>query len=429
MTSEKPGNTAFQLHTASGVHALDIAVADSFWRRFRGLMLAKPLAPSEGLLLLGCDSVHCAFMRQSIDVIYLDAAGVVLKCVPELKPWRASMSQAGRDAHGRRHVRARHTLELAAGSIARLGIAAGDRAVHPALHSVAAPAPLARHQAQRGAALVEFVVVGPLLTLIGLGILQYTTLFFAKNQLNHASFVAARAGSLGNANVNTVRDAYIKALVPLYGGGTTATELAESLVKATKAYTGDPADPIKNPPGIRIELINPTKESFADFGNNPDLQHKYNTQGKRVIRNASQAFKGDAIGSNSGQTIQDANLIKLRITHGYEPKIPLVKTVYQAYLKAGDPKNDAFYTTQVQAGRIPVVTNVTLHMQSDAIEGSTPISTPGAGNNGTPTNPGDPPDRTTPPPTCTGIGCNPPPDPVDPGTPCTGTDCPVCPGA
>lgn len=418
MTSEKPGNTAFQLHTASGVHALDIAVADSFWRRFRGLMLAKPLAPSEGLLLLGCDSVHCAFMRQSIDVIYLDAAGVVLKCVPELKPWRASMSQAGRDANGQRHVRARHTLELAAGSIARLGLAPGDRAVHPALHSVEAPAPLARHQAQRGAALVEFVVVGPLLTLIGLGILQYTTLFFAKNQLNHASFVAARAGSLSNASLTSVKAAYAKALVPLYGGGTNPTELLESAAKVATdmaLYS-------------KVELINPTKESFADYGNNPDLQHKYNTGSKRVIRNASQAYKGDAIGANSGQTIQDANLIKLRITHGYEPKIPIVRTVYRAYLKAGDPKNDAFYTALVQAGRIPVVTNVTLHMQSDAIEGD-PISTPGAGNNGTPTNPGDPPDRTTPPPTCTGIGCNPPPDPVDPGTPCTGTDCPVCPAA
>lgn len=30
----------------------------------------------------------------------------------------------------------------------------------------------------------------------------------------------------------------------------------------------------------------------------------------------------------SGQRIQDANLIKLRITHGYEPKIPLIRTIY-----------------------------------------------------------------------------------------------------
>jgi len=100
--------------------------------------------------------------------------------------------------------------------------------------------------------------------------------------------------------------------------------------------------------------------------------------------------------------------------------------VFVAYLKAMDPGNDPEYTALVQAGRIPLTINVTMHMQSDAIEQS-PESAPGAGNNGTPTNPGDPPVSQNPPPTCTGIGCT-PHDPVDPGTPCTGNDCPVCSG-
>lgn len=406
----------FELHTAGAVHALQIRVAASFWARFRGLMLAPPLAPDAGLLLLKCDSVHCAFMRQSIDVVYLDADGVVLKCVPHLKPWRASLSGAGRDAQGQRHARARHTLELAAGTIARLGIAAGDRAVHPALRRL--PAPAARAvpvHAQRGAALVEFVVVGPLLTLIGLAMLQQSMMFFAKNQLNHATFMAARAGSLGHANLATVKKAYAAALVPLYGGGTNAAELAASLAKATTEVAL--AD---------VEILNPTAESFADFGNNPELQQKYGTGSKRVIPNTGLGFKGTGVGGTSGQSIQDANLIKVRITHGYEPKIPIVSTVYLAYLRAGDPGTNPRYTALLAAKRIPVVTNVTLQMQSDAIEG-TPVSTPGTGNNGNPSNPGDPPDTGTLP-DCHGIGCNPPPDPVDPNTPCTGPNCPVCTG-
>ena len=421
MPPAPPLPAPFLLHTASGAHALDVEVADSFWRRFRGLMLAPPLAERSALLLMKCDSVHCAFMRQAIDVVYLDAQGTVLKCVPQLKPWRASISQAGRDAHGARHVRARHTLELAAGSIARLGIAPGDSLEHPSLQhpSLNARAAPPRHgvrQAQRGSAMVEFVVVGPLLTLIGLGILQYSMLFFAKNHLNHASFMAARAGSTGNANINTVKTAYLQALVPLYGGGTNPTELAEALAKAT----------IDVNLHARIELLNPTRESFEDWGNEPALMAKYGTDGKRVIPNGGQAYKDQEVRTNSGQTIQDANLIKLRITHGYEPKVPIASGVFQAYLKAMDPGTNAAYTAMVQADRIPVVTNVTLHMQSDAIEG-TPVSSPGAGNGGTPTNPGDPPVG-NPPPSCTGIGCN-PPDPTDPGTPCTGADCPVCPAA
>lgn len=395
------------LHTAGGVHPLRVKLADGFLSRLRGLMLAPPLAPDAGLLLTRCASVHCAFMRQAIDVVYLDAAGVVRKCVPRLQPWRASA--AGKSG-------ARHTLELAAGAIERLGVKPGDRLEHPGLVQPGSVKPRARAHAQGGLAMVEFVVVGPILTLIGLTILQFAMLFFAKNQINHASFMAARAGSMGNANIDTVKAAYANALIPLYGGGTNAAELAEARLKALSAANAS-----------QIELLNPTAESFRDW-NDPKLQAKYGTGSKRVIPNANLAFKDQTVKPNSGQSIQDANLIKLRILHSYEPRIPLARTVFSAYLKAADPGNDPVYTAMVRDGRIPVVVNVTMHMQSDAIEG-TPISSPGTGNNGNPTNPGDPPVSNNPSPPCTGIGCNEelPTEPTDPNAPCTGPDCPICP--
>ena len=70
-----------------------------------------------------------------------------------------------------------------------------------------------RHQ--RGSAMIEFAVVGPLLTLIGTIILQYAMMFNAKNLVNHASFMAARAGTMQNANLGSVQTAYAKALIPL----------------------------------------------------------------------------------------------------------------------------------------------------------------------------------------------------------------------
>jgi hypothetical protein len=131
-----------------------------------------------------------------------------------------------------------------------------------------------------------------------------------------------------------------------------------------------------------------------------------NTNGRRVIPNAGQAYKSQAIGATSGQTIQDANLIKLRITHGYLPKVPFINKIYATYLKWLDPQTDAFHTKLVNAGRIPVVTSVTLHMQSDAIEPGAPVSSPGPGNNGNPTNPGSPPISNNPPPDCSNFGCD-----------------------
>lgn len=388
------------LFTSSGAHRLDLRIASNILTRFRGLMLTRGLAPSHGLLITSCTSVHSSFMRYPIDVIYLDSSGTVTKCISGLKPWRASFSHVGRDAQGRPPARAAHTLELAAGAVATLCIRPGDRLSHP--HWEKSPAMQAQDigkPAQRGSAMIEFTVVGPIITMLGLAVLQYGMLFFAKNQINYASFMAAREGSAANADISAVHAAYVRALVPLYGGGQTPAELASALAKAS-------ADLGPNGAGnINIELLNPTKESFDDW-NDPALQAVLKTGGKRVIPNAGQAFKSQAVGATSGQTIQDANLIKLRITHGYLPKVPFVNKLYTIYLKWLDPHDAPFHTKLVNDGRIPVVTHVTLQMQSDAIEPGVPVSMPGPGNGGNPTNPGDPPVSNDPPPDCTNLGCD-----------------------
>ncbi len=193
--------------------------------------------------------------------------------------------------------------------------------------------------------------------------------------------MAARAGSVGNADLKSVQTAYNKALIPLYGGGSDAIELAQTLVTVQK-------DVLTN---SRIEMLNPTKESFDDWSDDA-LKATIGKGTSRVIPNSGQAFRDvKKIGSKSGQNIQDANLIKLRITYGYEMKVPFVKEMMKVYLKWLDPKDDAFHTQLVKDGRFPVVTHVTLQMQSDAIEPTNPVSSPGKGNNGNPSDPGDPP--------------------------------------
>jgi outer membrane protein OmpA-like peptidoglycan-associated protein/uncharacterized membrane protein (UPF0127 family) len=405
--------------TGSGSHPLAVRRAAGFFGRFRGLMLRPGLAPDAGLLLADCPSVHTAFMRFTIDVLYLDRQGMVLKCVPGLRPWRASVSNAGRTADGRRHVRAAHTLELAEGSIARLGIRPGDRLQHPlwfatpaASTSTSTPtstgAPLRRPPLrQRGAAVVELAVVGPLLTMLGLGSIQYSQLFFAKNTLDHAGFLAARAGSTGNAKMTGIESAFKEGLIPMFGGGETPAELADAMVKLNTEFAKGNR--------YRIEMLNPTKEAFQDF-NDPALQALLKTQGKRVISNRSLGLKPNKMGPTSGQTLQDANLIKLRITYGVKPSVPIVSSIYKAYLKWQDTGGDAVRTAMIGEGLVPVVTHVTMQMQSDAIEPDNPVSSPGPGNNGNPSDPGDPPVTTDPPPDgdCMLGGCTTTP-PSNPG--------------
>jgi outer membrane protein OmpA-like peptidoglycan-associated protein len=189
-----------------------------------------------------------------------------------------------------------------------------------------------------------------------------------------------------------VQTAYARALIPLYGGGTSSAELSESLAKATADLAGN----------VKIELLNPTKESFDDW-NDAALQAKY---GKRAIPNSGLSYKDPAqIKTNSGQNIHDANLIKLKITQGYELKVPLASTMLQFMMKWGDTEKDDFTTSLYDKRRIPIVTNVTLEMQSDPVEPDNPVSTPGLGNSGKPTDPGFTEDPAKDPPICATIGC------------------------
>lgn len=61
---------------ATAAHApLRLRIADTFVRRLLGLHAGGPLDPDEGLLLAPCRAVHTLFLRQRIDVVFLDAKG------------------------------------------------------------------------------------------------------------------------------------------------------------------------------------------------------------------------------------------------------------------------------------------------------------------------------------------------------------------
>ena len=91
--------------------------AHSFRLRLVGLLGRSSLEPGEALLLDPCTSVHTAFMRFAIDVIYLDGARRVVKVVPALKPFRVSGMLRG--AHS--------VIELPCGTIVKAKTEIGDQ--------------------------------------------------------------------------------------------------------------------------------------------------------------------------------------------------------------------------------------------------------------------------------------------------------------
>jgi uncharacterized protein len=91
-------------------------IADRPLARLRGLIGRGAMPAGEGLLLRPAPSIHTAFMRFPIDVLFLDNDLNVLKFVEALKPWRTAAAR-----------RARATLELPAGELAEREVEVGDR--------------------------------------------------------------------------------------------------------------------------------------------------------------------------------------------------------------------------------------------------------------------------------------------------------------
>ncbi len=59
-----------------------------FLDRLIGLLKYKDIDTEKALLFQGCNSVHTIGMRFSIDVIFLDGSGKVLKVYPSMRPGR-----------------------------------------------------------------------------------------------------------------------------------------------------------------------------------------------------------------------------------------------------------------------------------------------------------------------------------------------------
>ena len=227
---------------------------------------------------------------------------------------------------------------------------------------------------QIGTTMVEFAIVSPIAIVLVLGIIQLGLMFTAKELVNEAAFLAARAGSVQNAQVDKMTDAMTKALIPFYQDTTDTNDFTRLLTADLKAQQ----DTLCNPLGacfLKVEVLNPTPAAFQDFGLTSAAQ-----QNHTYIPNDNLEYRPhDSTGPSSGLSIQDANALKIKVTYGYELKVPLMRTVISAVMCGIDSGIDAFgrgknsvtasagdCSNYYSQGRVPIVAYATVQMQSPA---------------------------------------------------------------
>jgi uncharacterized protein len=99
--------------------ALNLAVADTFFTRLKGLLGKKELLQGEGLLIKPCNSIHTFGMKFPIDVVFLDKEKRILALFKNLPPNRII----------RVLPNAKSVIELPAGTLDALGSHIGNEIV------------------------------------------------------------------------------------------------------------------------------------------------------------------------------------------------------------------------------------------------------------------------------------------------------------
>ena len=102
--------------TRNNVITENLLVADTYYKRLKGLMFTKELPINNALHITPCNEIHTFFMNYSIDVLYLDINNNILSIDEELKP-----GKIGRYVKGAVCV-----IELPSGRIKSQGILIGQ---------------------------------------------------------------------------------------------------------------------------------------------------------------------------------------------------------------------------------------------------------------------------------------------------------------
>ena len=199
----------------------------------------------------------------------------------------------------------------------------------------------------RGAALGEMAITMVLFLMVIFAIAEMALMYKAKAVVDMAALAAARAGAVDSARsgpASGMRLAGKSALAPLYMKRATGSgELAGAIVRSKVDVTG-----------MFIDVLNPTAASFADHG--------VTANGRRFIPNGNLMYRSTQVKSNSRQNIQDANLLKIRLTYCYKPVMPLNEqflSLVMSWFNLAD-------VCRAQ-GRVPIRSEAVVRMQSEAV--------------------------------------------------------------
>lgn len=155
---------------------------------------------------------------------------------------------------------------------------------------------------QKGVSMVETLLVMPVIMLVGAGILHLALVAQAKSNLEYASLMAARIASS----------------TPNFGlDGTLLEDEVIDRMKASDPRNDEYRDRMEI---VRVCILRPDISAFQDFGQDNLVA------GSTAIPNDNLPFLSKDQGRQSGITVQDANLLHLRVVYRFDSNVPFMNS-------------------------------------------------------------------------------------------------------
>lgn len=163
------------------------------------------------------------------------------------------------------------------------------------------------HRPQRAQAMIEFLIIIPVLVLLIFGAVQAALIYSTKTGLNYATFQAARIGAMNNAQYDDMRRGLLRGMYPMFS----QIEDPERRMEIT-------AEEIDN--YVLITRINPDSAAFSAWA----VRHADplgNGEDQLAIPNDNLMYRPM---QQSPVSIQDANLLKIRVQYCARLIVPIV---------------------------------------------------------------------------------------------------------
>lgn len=184
-------------------------------------------------------------------------------------------------------------------------------------------------QAQVGQSTTEFLIVFPLLILLVFGVIQVALIYQARATLNYATMLAARAGAVSNGSDVKMRQALAGGLAPLFTKDPSMAGYGAALIDANK-------ETIAGMGMVELTVLNPTRAALRDFGRN-----RLDGVGGRELPSDTLSYRNSSPGSASRISIQDANILHVRVDYCFRLIVPVVDRVIYAGVNALSPFSPA----------------------------------------------------------------------------------------